>query len=105
MELGSFEIDVNEIASKLKKLGWKRIILEAPDGLKPYLKFVSEELQKRGFEVYLSGSGCYGPCDVDYLAAVYARADGIVHVGHGENLLGYKDFGLKEKKNIEKENQ
>ena len=97
MEFGNFKIDIEKLVCELKKLGWKRIVLEATNGLKPYVKYISEILKKEGFEVYISGNDCYGPCDIDYLVAEFVKADGIVHVGHKKNLLGYKNFNLEER--------
>jgi len=87
------ELNPAEIAAAAKKLGWKRVLLEAPDGLKPKLKEVAAALKAAGIKVYVSASSCYGPCDIDYLAAEYCKVDGIIHLG--EPLAGYRDFRLR----------
>jgi len=72
--------DVEEADARLKELGSKRILLQLPDGLKPYVFDYFNYLSQR-YDVIVSSSPVYGACDIgpSYL---YDRVDAIVQIGH-----------------------
>ncbi len=80
-----YDLEVEELLSKLKELRARRILLQAPDGLKKIVySIVAKHLRAHGFDVVLSGSGCYGACDVAEKEAEMVSAEVIVHYGHNQ---------------------
>ncbi|RLE53550.1 MAG: diphthamide biosynthesis enzyme Dph2 [Candidatus Methanomethylicota archaeon] len=77
-----YDFNIDCVANQLRKLNAHRILLQMPDGLKPYALSIASELEKRGFEVLISGSSCYGACDIADVEAQKVKADAIVHFGH-----------------------
>jgi len=65
-----------------------RILLQFPEGLKKEALSHAEKYEKEGHEVFLSGSACYGACDLALDEAKAIRADKIVHFGHAPFLKG-----------------
>ncbi|MBE8540221.1 diphthamide biosynthesis enzyme Dph2 [Geoglobus acetivorans] len=64
-----------------EKIGNARTVgLQLPDGLKYYVKEISEEFEKRGFETIISGKASYGACDLD--TELLKHVDVLVHFGH-----------------------
>jgi 2-(3-amino-3-carboxypropyl)histidine synthase len=59
----------------------KRIILQAPDGLKPEIERYIRSLEEEGREVILSARASYGACDLCIEEAKMLNAN-ILHVGH-----------------------
>jgi len=81
---------VESIFKKLEKLKARKIFIQFPEGLKPKIKNISKELEKRGFDVVMCLEPCYGSCDVRDYEAKLMKCDAILHIGHA-------DFGLKSK--------
>ncbi len=59
----------------------KRILIQAPDGLKPKVEKYIDELEKEGNEVILSAKPSYGACDLCIDEAKILKAN-ILHIGH-----------------------
>jgi 2-(3-amino-3-carboxypropyl)histidine synthase len=76
-----FELDriIREIS--LSKAG--RVLLQMPDGLKPYAQALTAEISRRTrVEVYVSAGSCYGGCDLALKEAERLKVDLLVHFGH-----------------------
>jgi len=58
----------------------KRILIQAPDGLKPYIKDLANELEREGYEVFIWIGSCYGPCDIPNLPR--DLIDVVINLGH-----------------------
>lgn len=63
-----------------------RILLQFPEGLKQQAFEHADKLQKEGHEVFISGSSCYGACDLCLDEARALKVDKIIHYGHAEFL-------------------
>ncbi|NYZ77697.1 diphthamide biosynthesis enzyme Dph2 [Candidatus Micrarchaeota archaeon] len=63
-----------------------RILLQFPEGLKKEALKHAERYGREGHEVFLSGSACYGACDLALDEAKAIKADKIVHFGHAPFL-------------------
>jgi 2-(3-amino-3-carboxypropyl)histidine synthase len=59
-----------------------KILLQFPEGLKKEASKHATKLKDDGHEVFLSGSACYGACDLALSQAKEINADKIVHFGH-----------------------
>lgn len=65
-----------------------RILLQFPEGLKKEALKHAEKYGRKGHEVFLSGSACYGACDLVLEEAKIMGADKIIHFGHAPFIQG-----------------
>ncbi len=65
-----------------------RILLQFPEGLKKEAVKYAEKYESQGHQVFLSGSSCYGACDLALDEAKAIHADKIIHFGHAPFLRG-----------------
>jgi 2-(3-amino-3-carboxypropyl)histidine synthase len=76
-----YDIDLNAIEKKIKKSKAKTVVLQFPDGLKPYSLAVKDYLQNKfpkiTFTIWLGS--CFGACDVP---PVEGKADLVIQFGH-----------------------
>ncbi|RLE97742.1 MAG: diphthamide biosynthesis enzyme Dph2 [Thermoprotei archaeon] len=75
-------LEEERIAKWAKRHGYRRLLIQAPDGIKRCLSSLIEKLEDKGLEVLLSGSHTWGGCDVVMDEAETLGADAIVHIGH-----------------------
>jgi len=76
-----FEID--KIIEEIKKKNPKRILLQFPDGLKPYSNIVYDKLKEElpNTEIFIWLGETFGGCDVPIWLDKYGF-DLIIHFGH-----------------------
>ncbi len=75
---------VNEIVKKILKKGYKRVVLQFPDGLKPLaVKIAKEVEEKTNAEVFIWYGSNFGACDVPIWLKLY-RFDAIFNIGHSK---------------------
>ncbi len=77
-----YDLEVERVRGWVEGKRLRRVLVQAPDGLKAYLDPLLEILEDAGVEVYLSSSHAWGGCDLALGEARSVGADGIVHVGH-----------------------
>ena len=65
---------------KLKDLNARRIGIQLPNGLKHLSSEISSYLEEKGYEVIISGSSCYGACDIDL--DLLKEVDALLHFVH-----------------------
>lgn len=76
-------LDINkEIESCLKKYAPKRVLLQAPEGLKTKIEEIAEAIEKKGVQAVIWAEPCFGACDIPDSAAKSLGCDLIIHVGH-----------------------
>ena len=77
----NYEINLKEIEQKIKKSKAKTILLQFPDGLKPYAtsveNYFKEKFPKIIFTIWLGS--CFGACDVP---PVENKVDLVIQFGH-----------------------
>ena len=73
-------IDFDDIIRQLKEKNAKIVGVQLPDGLKFKAHEIVERIENAGFDVILSGSSCYGACDID--TALLDEVDVLVHLAH-----------------------
>ncbi len=81
-KIDNYEIDIKKILTILTKKKVKRILIQAPDGLKNLSIKLSHVLEKHGFSVVLSGGHAWGGCDIVFDEARLTDSDAIIHIGH-----------------------
>ena len=67
-----------------------RILLQFPEGLKAGALEAARKLKRKGHEVVISASPCYGACDVAFSEAEAVGAEKIIHYGHAPFRLRVK---------------
>ncbi len=82
-----YTIHLNVVIEKLKLLNPRRVLLHAPDGLKPLYNCVNRALSEFKLEVYYSSEPAYGSCDIPVEEATEAGVDVVLHIGHEEYTL------------------
>lgn len=80
--LSMYNLELERIAKEVRTRRARRVLVQAPDGLKQYLKDLYERLVKDGANVFLSADPCYGACDLAEEEAALMGADLLIHVGH-----------------------
>ena len=94
LESLEYEIEIPKIAGEIKKQKAKRVLLQFPEGLKPYAMAIKDELDSElkqlntGAELFIWLDSCYGACDVPFSSADSINADLIVQLGHSKWEFG-----------------
>lgn len=73
-------IKFDEIVEVLKEKKAKIVGIQLPDGLKYKCDEIARYLESHGFKVIISGSSCYGACDVDL--DLLKEVDILLHFAH-----------------------
>jgi len=60
-----YELEIEKVVSKAKNNEVKRVLLQFPDGLKPYGLTIRDYLkEKTGKEYFIWSGSCFGACDL-----------------------------------------
>lgn len=80
-----YDLELDKIVVRIKKQKARRVLLQFPDGLKPYAVTIAEELEKKckNVEFFIWLGSCYGACDVP-VQVERLSVDLIVQFGHTE---------------------
>jgi 2-(3-amino-3-carboxypropyl)histidine synthase len=86
-----YNLELDKIISEIKRNKYKLILLQFPDGLKPYATAVVDYLREKTKAQFLIWFGsCYGACDVPVgLEKLKPKIDLIVQFGHNELMPNY----------------
>lgn len=77
-------MNIEKLASEIRNLGAKRVLMQVPDGLKMRALDMAKELESHGIGVMLSGETCYGACDLRDREAKALGCELLVHIGHSD---------------------
>jgi 2-(3-amino-3-carboxypropyl)histidine synthase len=84
--LENYEIDLEKIEKEIKSSKAKTILLQFPDGLKPYATSVADYFQgkfpKLQFMIWLGS--CFGACDIPQVSHLKPKIDLIIQFGHSK---------------------
>lgn len=76
-----FDLELEKVASEIKKARAKKVLIQLPDGLKPRAIEIAEELKKLSkAEILIWFGSNYGACDVPSIEN--QKIDLIVNFGH-----------------------
>jgi len=79
-----YELEIDKIVGNIKKQGARKVLLQFPEGLKPYSTIIAEEVEKKtGCLCFIWLGDCFGACDVP-LEVEGVGVDLIVQFGHSE---------------------
>lgn len=84
---------LKSLSRRISQTGARRILLQAPEGLKTNVLAIADLIEKdgsRGTEVMVACDPCYGGCDIADQEAKSLGCDLLVHVGHTELRLKRK---------------
>ena len=88
-----YDIEIDRIAKEIKKQKAKRVLIQLPDGLKPFATIIAEAIKqktKNKAEVLIYFGSCFGACDVPIDEAKSAGIDLIIQFGHSAWKFGKK---------------
>jgi len=84
-----YELELDKIIKSIQKQKAKRVLLQFPEGMKPYSTVVVEYFESlkelKGVEFFIWLGSCFGACDVP-LEVSGLGVDLIVQFGHSKNL-------------------
>lgn len=92
MKFGTYSIDMEKIKKSIEKQRAKRVLLQFPDGLKPYATEIAKEIEtETSVKTMIWLGSCFGACDIPPVSDKYA--DMIIQFGHSPWV--YKDKNIK----------
>jgi 2-(3-amino-3-carboxypropyl)histidine synthase len=78
-----YDLEIKKIVGNIKKRKAKRVLLQFPEGLKPYSTVVSDEIEnKTGCQCFIWLGDCFGGCDIPNVDGL--DIDLIVQFGHSK---------------------
>ncbi len=86
MAASIFDLEEEQLAKEIRKRGAKKVLVQFPEGLKPYAPRIVEAVEATGAQVFISADPCYGACDLAIYDAQALGVDLIVHYGHSEMI-------------------
>ncbi len=77
-----YELEIDKIIGNIKRQRARKILLQFPEGMKPYSDVIADEIESRaGCECFIWLGDCFGACDVP-LEVSDLGVDLIVQFGH-----------------------
>ena len=80
--INNYRIELEEAVEKLREINASKLLVQSPLGLRAVAALVAEQLKKRGYDVILSSSNCWGGCDIAHTEAKHLNVEAIIHLGH-----------------------
>lgn len=88
-----YNLEIEKIMNWIKIEKTSRVLIQAPDGIKPYLTPLTMQLEAKGIEFFISGSHTWGGCDIAINEAKALGIKYIIHIGHhGPVRASIKDY-------------
>ena len=86
-----YNLELEKVISEIKKNKSKLVLLQFPDGLKPYATAVVDYLREKTKVEFLIWIGsCYGACDTPTgIEKIKPKIDFIVQFGHNDLMPSY----------------
>jgi 2-(3-amino-3-carboxypropyl)histidine synthase len=86
-----YNLELEKVISEIKKNKFKLVLLQFPDGLKPYATAVVDFLRKKTKTEFLIWIGsCYGACDTPTgIEKIKPKIDFVVQFGHNDLMPSY----------------
>ena len=81
-----FSLEERRLTSEIRKHKAKRVLLQLPEGLKPYAPKIATIVEDAGARCFILADPCYGACDLAFSEAQVVGADLIVHYGHTQMI-------------------
>jgi len=88
-----YDLGIDRIIKNIKKNKVRQVLLQFPEGLKPYSIAIADEVEERGgCECFIWLGDCFGGCDVPFEVEKLG-VDLIVQFGHSDWL--FRDNGIR----------
>ena len=86
-----YDLELNRVISLIKKEKAKLVLLQFPDGLKPYATAVVDYLEeKTNAEFLIWLESCFGACDLPVgLDKIKPKIDLVIQFGHSSMMPKY----------------
>jgi 2-(3-amino-3-carboxypropyl)histidine synthase len=88
-----YNLNLEKVLLDIKKSKAKLVLLQFPDGLKPYATSIVDYLDKKTsgkIEFLIWFGSCYGACDTPVgLEKIKPKIDLIIQFGHNEKMPEY----------------
>lgn len=86
-----YDLELEKVVKKVKETGSKLVLLQFPDGLKPYATSVVDFLKTKTKAEFLIWFGsCYGACDMPIgLRELTPKIDLVIQFGHNVMKASY----------------
>ena len=86
-----YELEINKVIFEIKKAKAKLVLLQFPDGLKPYAMSIVDYLEeKTNAEFLIWIESCFGACDTPVgLEKIKPKIDLIIQFGHSSMMPSY----------------
>ena len=86
-----YDLELDNVIGKIKKNKAKLVLLQFPDGLKPYATVVVDYLQENTQATFLIWFGdCFGACDTPVsIENIKPKIDLVILFGHNELMPQY----------------
>ncbi|RLG04589.1 MAG: diphthamide biosynthesis enzyme Dph2 [Thaumarchaeota archaeon] len=81
-----YEVDVEGVKKWIRENEVKRVLVQAPPGLRGVRRKLIDEISGELDMVFVHGGGCWGGCDLAVAHAKAVGADAIIHLGHARFL-------------------
>jgi len=75
-----YELELEKVASAIKKSKSRYVLIQLPDGLKPNATEIAESLKNTGAKIYFWAGSCFGFCDIPNVKNI----DMLVQFGHNK---------------------
>ena len=87
----NYEIELEKIVNEIKKQKAKLVLLQFPDGLKPYSVSVVDYLHKKtSAEFLIWMESCFGACDIPTgIEKIKPKIDLFIQFGHNTKMPNY----------------
>jgi len=89
--LEKYNLELDKAVIEIKKSKAKLVLLQFPDGLKPYATSVVDYLETKTKTKFLIWAGsCFGACDIPLeVERLKPKIDLIIQFGHNEMMPSY----------------
>ncbi|MFH1503307.1 MAG: diphthamide synthesis protein [Candidatus Diapherotrites archaeon] len=88
-----YDLNLDKIPFEIRKFRAKLVLLQFPDGLKPYAVSIVNYLKKKTFrktDFLIWFGSCYGACDIPIgLEKLKPKIDLIIQFGHNDKMPNY----------------
>lgn len=86
-----YDLELGRVVNEVNKFKAKLVLLQFPDGLKPYATSVVDYLEEKTKAKFLIWFGsCYGACDTPVLGKeLEKKIDLMIQFGHNELMPQY----------------
>ena len=87
----NYNLELDKVISEIKKTKAKLVLLQFPDGLKPYATVVADYLENKTNAEFLIWLGsCFGACDTPVgIEKLSPKIDLTIQFGHNDLMPSY----------------